>query len=76
MQNPAPIFELATLALDSEESGWTESDGPKDQLARYIVDFLQSKAEMLNDYFSMEVDEVIGVHNIPCGSKVRIKIRV
>ncbi len=46
------------LALDSEESGWTEADGPKPHLAQYIVDFLKSKAEMLLDYFSIEVDEV------------------
>lgn len=47
------------LALDSSDSGWTESDGPKEDLALYIVDFLKSKAEMLQDYFSMEIDEVI-----------------
>ncbi len=46
------------LALDSEQSGWTESDGPKTELAEYIVDFLKSKAEMLDDYFSMQIDEV------------------
>lgn len=47
------------LALDSEESGWTEEDGPKEGLAQYIVDFLKKKAEMLEDYFSMEIDQVI-----------------
>lgn len=46
------------LALDSEESGWTEEDGPKEGLAEYIVDFLKKKAEMLEDYFSMEIDQV------------------
>lgn len=46
------------LALDSEESGWTEEDGPKEGLAQYIVDFLKKKAEMLEDYFSMEIDQV------------------
>ena len=46
------------LALDLEESGWSEADGPKDDLAKYIVDFLKSKAEMLSDYFSMEIDQV------------------
>lgn len=58
LQEPAPIYELALLALDLEESGWTEADGPKTDLAQYIVDFLKSKAEMLSDYFSMEIDEV------------------
>lgn len=58
LQEPAPIYDLALLALDLEESGWTEADGPKTDLAQYIVDFLKSKAEMLFDYFSMEIDEV------------------
>uniref|UniRef100_A0A8B9KWC8 MutL homolog 1, colon cancer, nonpolyposis type 2 (E. coli) n=1 Tax=Astyanax mexicanus TaxID=7994 RepID=A0A8B9KWC8_ASTMX len=57
LSSPAPLYELAMLALDSEESGWTEEDGPKEGLAQYIVDFLKKKSEMLEDYFSMEVDE-------------------
>ena len=47
------------LALDSPESGWSEADGPKPDLAEYIVDFLKSKTELLEDYFSMEVDKVV-----------------
>ena len=58
VQNPAPIYELAILALESEESGWTENDGPKEQLAEYVVELLQSKASMLEDYFSLEIDKV------------------
>ena len=46
------------LAFDLEKSGWSEADGPKDDLAKYIVEFLKSKAEMLSDYFSMEIDQV------------------
>ena len=46
------------LALDSEESGWSEEDGSKEGLAQYIVDFLKKKTEMLEDYFSFEIDEV------------------
>lgn len=57
LKEPAPIYDLALLALDLEESGWTEADGPKTDLAQYIVDFLKSKAEMLSDYFSIEIDE-------------------
>lgn len=49
------------LALDSEGSGWTEEDGPKEGLAQFIVDFLKRKAELLDDYFSVEIDQV-GVH--------------
>lgn len=57
-QTPAPLYDLAMLALESEESGWTEEDGPKEGLAQYIVDFLKKKAVMLEDYFSMEIDQV------------------
>ena len=56
LSEPAPIYELALLALDCEESGWTEEDGPKDELAAYIVNLLKGKATMLLDYFSLEID--------------------
>ena len=57
------------LALDSPESGWTEEDGPKEGLAEYIVEFLKKKAEMLADYFSLEIDEVgEGRFYLPCKS--------
>ena len=46
------------LALESEESGWTEEDGPKEQLAEYVVELLKGRSEMLEDYFSIEVDKV------------------
>eukprot|EP00061_Rhincodon_typus_P017855 g46747.t1 len=58
LSSPAPLYELAMLALDSPESGWTEEDGPKEGLAEYIVDFLKTKSEMLQDYFSLGIDEV------------------
>ncbi|XP_061692220.1 DNA mismatch repair protein Mlh1 isoform X2 [Syngnathoides biaculeatus] len=65
LSTPAPIYELAMLALDSEESGWTEEDGPKEGLAQYIVDFLKNKAEMLEDYFSMEIDQEGNLKGLP-----------
>ncbi|XP_007425810.1 DNA mismatch repair protein Mlh1 isoform X1 [Python bivittatus] len=57
LSEPAPLFDLAMLALENAESGWTEEDGPKEGLAEYIVDFLSKKSEMLKDYFSLEIDE-------------------
>ncbi|XP_028279724.1 DNA mismatch repair protein Mlh1 isoform X2 [Parambassis ranga] len=65
LSTPAPLYELAMLALDSEESGWTEEDGPKEGLAQYIVDFLKNKAEMLEDYFSMEIDQEGNLTGLP-----------
>ncbi|KAK7139821.1 hypothetical protein R3I94_012456 [Phoxinus phoxinus] len=56
LSNPVPLYDLAMLALDSEESGWTDEDGSKEGLAQYIVDFLKQKTEMLEEYFSLEID--------------------
>ncbi|XP_072268231.1 DNA mismatch repair protein Mlh1 [Pyxicephalus adspersus] len=57
LSESAPIYDLAMLALDSPESGWTEEDGPKEGLAEYIVQFLEKKAEMVKDYFSLEIED-------------------
>ncbi|XP_033835891.1 DNA mismatch repair protein Mlh1 [Periophthalmus magnuspinnatus] len=65
LSEPVPLYDLAMLALDSEESGWTEEDGPKEGLAQYIVDFLKKKAEMLGDYFSVEIDQEGNLTGLP-----------
>ncbi|CAN2389630.1 meiotic spindle midzone assembly, partial [Pristimantis euphronides] len=65
LSESAPIYKLAMLALQSPESGWTEEDGPKEGLAEYIVQFLQKKADMLKDYFSLEIDEEGNLTGIP-----------
>ncbi|KAM7063680.1 DNA mismatch repair protein Mlh1 isoform 1-T1 [Molossus nigricans] len=65
LSEPAPLFDLAMLALESPESGWTEEDGPKEGLAEYIVEFLKKKTEMLADYFSLEIDEEGNLIGLP-----------
>ncbi|XP_066208044.1 DNA mismatch repair protein Mlh1 isoform X2 [Saccopteryx leptura] len=65
LSEPAPLFDLAMLALDSPESGWTEEDGPKEELAEYIVEFLKKKNEMLADYFSLEISEARNLVGLP-----------
>ncbi|XP_066208045.1 DNA mismatch repair protein Mlh1 isoform X3 [Saccopteryx leptura] len=65
LSEPAPLFDLAMLALDSPESGWTEEDGPKEELAEYIVEFLKKKNEMLADYFSLEISEEGNLVGLP-----------
>ncbi|XP_064647618.1 DNA mismatch repair protein Mlh1-like isoform X2 [Lineus longissimus] len=65
LSEPAPIYDLAMLALDSDESGWSEADGPKEDLAKYIVKFLTAKADMLDDYFSLQVDEDGNLRTLP-----------
>ncbi|XP_006271475.1 DNA mismatch repair protein Mlh1 [Alligator mississippiensis] len=65
LSEPAPLYDLAMLALENPESGWTEEDGPKEGLAEYIVEFLKKKTEMLRDYFSLEIDEVGNLTGLP-----------
>ncbi|CAL8258430.1 unnamed protein product [Lota lota] len=65
LSSPAPLYDLAMLALESEDSGWTEEDGPKEGLAQYITDFLRNKLEMLEDYFSLEIDQDGNLTGLP-----------
>ncbi|KAL0600482.1 DNA mismatch repair protein Mlh1 [Plecturocebus cupreus] len=62
---PAPLFDLTMLALDSPENGGTEEDDPKEGLAEYTVEFLKRKADMLADYFSLEIDEEENLIGLP-----------
>ena len=63
LQEPAPLYDLLLLALDSESNGWDPSQGNKEDLARQMEQFLIAKADMLLDYFSLEIDEVIFSHS-------------
>ncbi|XP_018124007.1 mutL homolog 1 S homeolog isoform X1 [Xenopus laevis] len=65
LSEPAPLYDLAMLALDNKESGWTEEDGPKEGLAEYIVQFLKKKTEMLADYYSLEIDQEGNLIGLP-----------
>jgi len=56
LSEPAPILELVRLVLDHPESGWEPGDGDKDELAKYTADLLTSRADMLMDYFSVEIN--------------------
>ncbi|MBN3285835.1 MLH1 protein, partial [Polyodon spathula] len=62
---PAPLYDLAVLALESPDSGWSEEDGSQEGLAQYIVEFLKKKSEMLYDYFSTEIDEEGNLAGLP-----------
>ncbi|KAG1685933.1 DNA mismatch repair protein Mlh1 [Nymphon striatum] len=65
LQEPISVTELAVLALNSKESGWTEEHGKKEELALYVVQLLVSKAEMLNDYYSLRIDQKGNLHSLP-----------
>ena len=62
---PAPIFELLLLALNAQNSGWSPEDGPKEELAEYVVNLLKEKSDMLADYFSLEIDMDGNLKSLP-----------
>ena len=43
--------------MESPDSGWTEKDGDKDELAKNAVQILAEKAALLDDYFSIQISE-------------------
>ncbi|XP_069699204.1 DNA mismatch repair protein Mlh1 isoform X2 [Periplaneta americana] len=62
---PLPIYDVAMLGLDSEESGWTEVDGPKMDLAETVKQLLTDKGPMLDEYFSTIVDSSGNLCSLP-----------
>ncbi|KAK5638973.1 hypothetical protein RI129_013268 [Pyrocoelia pectoralis] len=60
-----PVKELARSALDMSETGWTEEDGNKDELASKVQEILTEKGDMLKEYFSIEIDEFGYLKSLP-----------
>nr|CAD7443099.1 unnamed protein product [Timema bartmani] len=63
--NSMPLYDLARMALDCEECGWKETDGTKEEIATTVVDHLVTRAAMLDDYFSMQIDGEGNLKSIP-----------
>ncbi|CAH1405931.1 unnamed protein product [Nezara viridula] len=59
------LYDLAMLGLEDPETKWKEEDGKKDMLAETVSQVLASKAEMLLDYFSIEIDNDNKLLSIP-----------
>lgn len=54
------------MALELSESGYqVEEDKPKEELARDATEILTTRALMLNDYFSIEIDADANILSIP-----------
>lgn len=54
------------IALDLSESGYQGSeDKPKEELAHDATEILTSRTSMLNDYFSIEIDNDANILSIP-----------
>ncbi|XP_011861259.1 PREDICTED: DNA mismatch repair protein Mlh1 [Vollenhovia emeryi] len=59
------LFDLAMIALDSGETGWSQDDGPKEELAARVKELLLEKADMMNEYFSIVMDKVGNLRSLP-----------
>ncbi|XP_066903081.1 DNA mismatch repair protein Mlh1 [Halyomorpha halys] len=59
------LYDLAMLGLEDPESKWKEEDGKKEMLAETVSQVLVTKAEMLSDYFSIEIDNEKRLLSIP-----------
>lgn len=54
------------IALELSESGYQNGeDKPKEELARDATEILKTRAPMLNDYFSIEIDTDANILSIP-----------
>ncbi|CAG9770714.1 unnamed protein product [Ceutorhynchus assimilis] len=62
---PLCIKDLALLGLDLPEAGWTEEDGPKTELAEKVTEILTQKRQMLNEYFSLDIDSEGKLNTLP-----------
>ena len=59
------IDKLAVVALDLPAAGWTPEDGNKTELAQKVMEILVDKADMLREYFSMDIDECGLLKSLP-----------
>ncbi|KAJ8884077.1 hypothetical protein PR048_015934, partial [Dryococelus australis] len=62
---PILLKDLAHMALDSEEFGWKETDGTKEEIAQGLVNLLMQQAAMMEDYFSLIIDSSSCLQSIP-----------
>ncbi|XP_059610469.1 DNA mismatch repair protein Mlh1 [Phlebotomus argentipes] len=56
LEEPLKLEDLAMMALDSEESGWTPEDGEKSDLVQLTVEILCEKAPIMKDYYNLIIN--------------------
>jgi hypothetical protein len=44
------------------EAGWSEGDGPKEELADHVVELFARNKDMLDDYFSLQIETIGGAN--------------
>ena len=64
-KDPPPLYKLAFLAMELKENDWRQEDGSKEELAKKVSKLLSCKAEMLDDYFSFQINPEGHLKGIP-----------
>ncbi|XP_039295912.1 DNA mismatch repair protein Mlh1 isoform X1 [Nilaparvata lugens] len=65
--NQLALAKLCKMGLDSPAAGWTDDDeaGKKEDYSKQVEQLLVSKAPMLKDYFSIDIDQEGNLKTIP-----------
>ncbi|EEB12436.1 DNA mismatch repair protein MlH1, putative [Pediculus humanus corporis] len=63
--NPLSIKELVLFYFELNEGKWTETDGTKDEISNNMTSLLCEKSDMLEDYFSIEIDNEGNICTLP-----------
>lgn len=63
---PLSVKDLLIISLETEDSGWTEEDGSKEELAQRALDILIEKAPMMSEYFNMHINSQGELETLPC----------
>ncbi|CAB0037403.1 unnamed protein product [Trichogramma brassicae] len=62
---PLLIKDVAMLGLEHEDAGWSEEIGEKTVLAERVQELLLEKADMLRQYFSINIDKKGQIRGLP-----------
>lgn len=62
---PLSIVKLAEMALNTEESGWCDDDGPIAELSQRVSQILCEKAAILKEYYGISISADGHLESLP-----------
>ncbi|KAM3354923.1 hypothetical protein ACQJBY_025588 [Aegilops geniculata] len=65
LSEPAPLLELLTMALKDDESMGDVNEKEKLEIAEVNTEILKENAEMINEYFSIHIDQGGNLTRLP-----------
>ncbi|VAI71062.1 unnamed protein product [Triticum turgidum subsp. durum] len=65
LSEPAPLLELLTMALKDDESMSDVNEKEKLEIAEVNTEILKENAEMINEYFSIHIDQGGNLTRLP-----------